>query len=48
VAGKFRVSVSTVRGWIHQGKLRAIRTPGNEFRIPHTELRRRWDERYVS
>lgn len=40
VAPMFRVAKSTVQTWVRQGRVRAIRTPGNEMRIPHTEIRR--------
>jgi excisionase family DNA binding protein len=40
VAPMFRVARSTIQTWIRQGQMQAIRTPGHELRIPHTEVRR--------
>ncbi|MGK7312554.1 MAG: helix-turn-helix domain-containing protein [Candidatus Longimicrobiales bacterium M2_2A_002] len=39
VAGIMDRAPSTVRGWCHDGKLRAYRLNGNEWRIPHEALR---------
>ncbi len=40
VGPMFRVAKSTVQSWVRNGIIRAIRTPGRAFRIPHTEIRR--------
>ena len=40
VAPMFRVAKSTVQSWVRHGTIRAIRTPGRAYRIPHTEIRR--------
>lgn len=40
VGPMFRVSKSTIQAWVRSGQMRAIRTPGRAFRIPHTEVRR--------
>jgi excisionase family DNA binding protein len=39
VADIFRVSKSTVTGWVHSGKIPSIRTPGRgiRFRREHVE-----------
>ncbi len=39
VASTLRVSVSSIYGWIHKKKLRAVRI-GNTLRIPQAELDR--------
>ena len=38
VADMFRVQVSAVRRWAREGKLRSIRTPGNERRFYESEV----------
>lgn len=40
VGPMFRVAKSTVQSWVRHGIIRAVRTPGRAFRIPHTEVRR--------
>ena len=35
-----KVHVSTVRRWIAAGRLRAIRLPGGNYRIPEAEVKR--------
>jgi excisionase family DNA binding protein len=36
----FRVAKSTIQTWVRTNRLKAMRTPGRELRIPHTEIRR--------
>ena len=36
----FEVSATAVKKWIHQGKLRALRTPGGHFRIAAQDFQR--------
>ncbi len=38
VAAIFGVTVGTVRNWERAGKLRAIRTPGNQRRFAEAEI----------
>jgi len=40
VAKLFGVSVSAVQYWIKRGKIKAIKTPGGQYRIPKEELER--------
>ena len=40
VARLLGVGRSTVRFWIKRGKIRAVRTPGGQFRIPSEEVER--------
>ena len=40
LADLYRVHVATVRRWIANGQLRAIRLPGGNFRIPQAEVDR--------
>ena len=40
VAQILGVSPVTIRAWDKNGKIRTIRTPGNQRRIPGEELRR--------
>lgn len=40
VAEILGVSPVTIRSWDKSGKIRTIRTPGNQRRIPEEELRR--------
>jgi len=37
-AGMMRVSRQTIYGWIKNGKLKPVRTPGGRFRIPEDQL----------
>lgn len=39
IAEKFKVSDRTVRNWIEEGKLEALRF-GREFRIPESSLKK--------
>ncbi len=38
----FRMGVcfETIRRWIRSGKVRALKTPGGQWRIPESEVRR--------
>jgi excisionase family DNA binding protein len=40
VARRLDVAQNTVRGWIHNGHVQAIRLPGGEYRISREELQR--------
>ncbi len=40
VAKAFDVSRKTVGTWIQAGRVKAIRTPGGQYRIPQSELDR--------
>lgn len=42
----FQVLASTVRIWIKDGRLQAIRLPGNELRIPASEVKRLANNQY--
>jgi putative resolvase len=37
---RLRVHPNTLRRWIHEGKVKAVRTPGGKFRIPEEEVLR--------
>lgn len=44
VARIFKVSPRTVRGWIKDGKLKAEKTPGKQWRIPYSEITKKFGE----
>ena len=35
---RLRVHPNTLRRWIHEGRIKAVRTPGGKFRIPEEEV----------
>ena len=40
VAKALGISVSTLRAWANQGKIKTVRTLGGQRRIPESELKR--------
>jgi excisionase family DNA binding protein len=46
VGEMFEVNPYTVRAWIKDKKLRAIRLPGGEYRIPESAIRELAEQKY--
>lgn len=40
IAGELDVSYQTVWRWVKIGRIKAFRTPGNQWRVSQTELNR--------
>lgn len=47
VADAFQVTSETIRNWIGEGKLKAVKL-GNEWRIPNSDLATFTRERYAT
>lgn len=48
VAEKFRVKPRTVYRWLKAGRMKGIRTPGNQHRIPGEEVRREFERQVIN
>ena len=48
VAHLFKVEARTVYRWIKTERLRAIKTPGGQHRVPAGEVRREWESRVIN
>lgn len=47
VAEILEVRTATVTRWIHEKRIKGIRTPGGQWRVPESDLRE-YIERYVT
>jgi len=48
VAEKFRVKPRTVYRWLKSGRMKGIKTPGGQHRIPGEEVRREFESQVIN